>query len=330
MRVLELRPAATLIRMDFSIVIPTYERPGALAACLAGVAALETRYAVEVLVVNDGGAPPPPGVGARVSQRFPFTLLEQANAGPAAARNLGAAHARGRWLAFLDDDCVPRPDWLEQLAAALGPRTVVGGQVVNGLAANPYSTASQTLLHFLYAYYHAAGGHPAQIPFLTTNNLALAAETFRAVGGMDARLRLGEDRELCARLVRAGYVLRVAPRAVVAHYHVLNARTFWAQHVRYGRGAFAYRQRTEEGDAPRRPRSRPEPPAFYAAMLSWPWRGRAPMHRAGENPARGPHAVRIAALIAVTQLANAWGFFAAWRESRRAQPQSLKRRDAPV
>lgn len=316
--------------MDFSIVIPTYKRPAALAACLAGVAALETRYAVEVLVVNDGGAPPPPGVGTCVSQRFPFTLLEQANAGPAAARNLGAAHARGRWLAFLDDDCIPRPDWLEQLAAGLGPRTVVGGQVVNGLVANPYSTASQTLLHFLYAYYHAAGGHPAQIPFLTTNNLALAAGTFRAVGGMDAQLRQGEDRELCARLVRAGYVLCVAPRAVVAHYHMLNARTFWAQHARYGRGAFAYRRRTEEGAAPRRSGLRPEPPSFYAGMLSWPWRGHAAMGGSGENPARSLHAVRIAALIAVTQLANAWGFFVAWRESRRAQPQSMTHRDAAV
>ena len=72
----------------FSIVVPTYERPAQLAACLAALRALERPGgSIEIVVVNDGGTAlgpldaggPDPGLAIRV--------LDQPNAGPAAARN---------------------------------------------------------------------------------------------------------------------------------------------------------------------------------------------------------------------------------------------------
>jgi GT2 family glycosyltransferase len=43
--------------------------------------------------------------------------------GPGANRNSGARHARGEWLAFTDDDCLPEPQWLEAFVGALRPGT---------------------------------------------------------------------------------------------------------------------------------------------------------------------------------------------------------------
>ena len=52
---------------------------------------------------------------------------------------------------------------------------MIGGRTVNALPGNPYSTASQLLIDYLYSYYNADSG---QARFFTSNNLAVAAERF--------------------------------------------------------------------------------------------------------------------------------------------------------
>src|SRR3990172_7747823 len=89
--------------------------------------------------------------------RIDATCVRQRNAGPASARNTGAAQARGEFLAFTDDDCRPAPDWLRGLALRLtqSPDCVIGGRTTNALPDNPYSSASQLLIDYLYSYYNA-------------------------------------------------------------------------------------------------------------------------------------------------------------------------------
>ncbi len=95
----------------FSVVIPTYGRPRFLAQAVASVLA-QTVDNVECVVVDDGSRVPlipPDNPRVRLIRR-------DVNGGPAAARNTGVAHARGRYLAFLDDDDCFTP---ERLAVAL-------------------------------------------------------------------------------------------------------------------------------------------------------------------------------------------------------------------
>jgi len=275
--------------MEFSIVIPTYDRHDQISACLDSLKELDypgDRF--EVIVVDDGSpqALPPYKGPLRV------TLVRQEHAGPAAARNTGAAAARGQWLAFTDDDCRPAVDWLSRLYGRLAhvPGHMVGGLTLNALTENPYATASQLLVHYLYEYYNR---DPEHARFFTSNNLAVPAELFRRIGGFDARLTraAGEDRDLCERWREQGYGLSYEPAAVVYHAHDLTLRKFWRQHFQYGQAAFYFhRQRARRVEL--------EPPAFYLRPLRYPF---------SHGP--GIAGLRLAMLLGLSQVANAAGYY---------------------
>ncbi len=219
--------------MDFSIVVPTFQRPAPLRACVDALNRLHyPADSVEILIVNDGGnlpSPPP--------SRLPLRVLQQQNRGPGAARNLGARHAAGRWLAFTDDDCLPHPQWLTELAAALAEASDVlcGGHTRNELTENACSATSQLIVDAAYRYFNP---NPARGRFLASNNMAVWREPFLAAGGFDERFRIAsEDRELTARWAsRHGRIVWI-PTAIVGHAHHLNLSRFLRQHFRYGQGA---------------------------------------------------------------------------------------------
>jgi glycosyltransferase involved in cell wall biosynthesis len=224
----------------FSIIISTHNRPGPLAACLEACARLDfPRAEFEVVVVDDGGSAPLEALAASFRNRLNLVLISQAQAGPGPARNTGAAHARGRYLAFTDDDCAPAPGWLRALQAALagGPKRLVGGRVVNALPDNPYAAANQAILDLVYLHTHF-DNQPGR--FFTTNNMALPAEQFSAVGGFYEYI--AEDRDYCDRWLALGYELLYVPEAIVCHTQELDFGRFCRLHFEYGIGAFHYHQ----------------------------------------------------------------------------------------
>jgi len=142
---------------SISIVVPTYSHPGRLADCLRSLSGLDyPRDRLEVIVVADGGEAPLDTVLAPYRPDLALSLVRQANAGPAAARNTGAERARGEYLAFTDDDCLPEPGWLMEMAQVLSraPESMVGGTTVNA-APSLYSATSQLIVDVVYRHYNA-------------------------------------------------------------------------------------------------------------------------------------------------------------------------------
>lgn len=285
---------------SISVIIPTYDRAVQLDACLAALGRCTyPREALEVVVVDDGSPAPLDDVVAPHRHWLRITLERQPNAGPAAARNRGAAAARGSLLAFTDDDCVPDPEWLSVLArhAAARPGHMIGGRTVNLLTGNPFSTASQQLVSYLYEYGLRSAGTAPWTGFFASNNLSVPAADFRRIGGFDVDFPLaaGEDRDFCARWNEAGIPAHYAPDAVVRHRHRLGPASFWRQHWNYGRGAFHFhRARQRRGGGP----LRPEPLGFYIGMLRYPFRH--------ESAARG---ALHAKLLGIAQVANVLGYY---------------------
>ena len=277
--------------MQTAIVVPTYDRPEALTACLEALGRLEPAPD-EIVIVDDGGARPAAEVCARFAGRV--RCIRQANAGPAAARNAGVRATGADLVALTDDDCTPRPGWLGALVRAQdGVRgRMVGGRVENALSSNVYAAASQALCDYLYAAGDAEAGGAE---FFTTNNVAFDRATFEAIGGFDESFprAAGEDRDLGRRWRAAEGILVYAPEAVVDHAHGMDLRGFWRQQANYGRGARQLHARMAARIEGGRRFSRA---GFYAGLVAHPLRD------------GHPRPLARSALLALAQAATAWGY----------------------
>ncbi len=284
--------------VDFSIVVPTYDRPDGLKRCLHALANMEYPHtAFEVVVINDGGKATSEVLIGPFSGQLNLRCIHQENAGPASARNAGIAVARGHYIALTDDDCAPAKDWLTKLKVCFDrePNCAVAGRTDNGLTGNPYSTASQLLIDYLMSYYNRDG---AAKGFGTSNNLAFPRDALLEIGGFDESFPLSaaEDRELIDRWVGAGNDLVYTREAVVVHFHQMSFKGYTRQHSNYGRGAYRYHsiRATTARSAVKR-----EPASFYLDMLKHPF-------ERGFGLFGG---IRISLLIAWSQFANAYGYF---------------------
>jgi glycosyltransferase involved in cell wall biosynthesis len=277
----------------FSVVVPTYQRIEPLDRLLAALAAQHyPAPEFEVIVVDDGGGAPIQDIVRPYESALNLQLCAQTNSGPAAARNLGAFRARGRFLAFTDDDCAPEPGWLAALERAFvtSPEAAIGGALINGVDGNLYSEASELLVDYLYLHYS-----PTQIRggFFLANNMAVPREAFLAAGGFDASMRYGEDREFCHRWAAKGGAFRHAPEAVVRHHNVLHLFSFAALHYRYGGGTALFHDRLGRRGLPPATMS---PAGWYVGLVLHGMRRRG-----------GWRGVALAALLAMSQVCSMAG-----------------------
>jgi glycosyltransferase involved in cell wall biosynthesis len=272
-----------------SVIIPTYNRPSSLQICLESLFEQDAdSSSFEVIVVNDGGSDI-----THVIESFTFFTglrqILQTNAGPASARNHGARLASGTFLAFLDDDCTPRPDWISSIIRHAQKGTLIGGKVINRLDNNLFAETCQTLIDFLYL--HLAGSSDL---FFTSNNLIIASSDFQRIGGFDTGFRTsaGEDRELCIRAERRGLELIHIPEIRIGHSHDMDLMHYMKLHTKYGRATHTYRKALAK--LPHANRSAPS--GFYRGLLLYPFRANL----------RSPWIQT--ALLALSQVCTFWGY----------------------
>jgi mycofactocin glycosyltransferase len=251
------RPPAELAAADVTVLIPVRDRPGALDRCLA---ALGRQY--PVLVVDDGSVDP--AATARVAHRHGAGLMRRPVAGgPGPARDTGLAAISTDYVALLDSDCVPPPDWVGQLAAhfadplvgAVAPRIVSpAGPVSAGGAASSAGPAAATTRAASSAGRYAAargsldlGGSEARVvpmtkvSYVPTAALLLrrsALDSVAPVGPVfDPGLRYGEDVDLIWRLHDAGWRIRYEPAVKVPHDGPATWAGLVSRRFRYGTSA---------------------------------------------------------------------------------------------
>jgi GT2 family glycosyltransferase len=216
------------------VCVPTYRRPGPLAAALDVLTKLDEPAGGYEVVVVDDGSPREDGIAAVLeaaasASSVPVRWVSfDRNRGPAAARNEAFRLSTGAWLAYTDDDCRPSADWLvRMLECADGS----GADVVQGRTVPDPERA-----HLLSQPYARSISVTGLNDYFHTCNVLYRRSLFEEVGGFDESFRLAcDDTDLGWRAVAHGATVAFADDAVVAHDVVvrdfksdLRSRRRWA------------------------------------------------------------------------------------------------------
>ncbi len=217
--------------VDISIVISTIGRADLLAQVLY---ALERQTgSFETIVVCDGEDPGTRRVAADVHVPFPIHwIFCSENRGQAFARNLGVARAEGTLLAFLDDDTLPAPGWLEshiRQHKVFSSERVVLGRLIHVYSNPPHTNIERFLREAVSVAQKrleqllTTMDKNARREFWVGLNTSISRALFLAHGGFNTALRdVEEDAELASRLATPDVQFIYEPDALVYHHSTKN------------------------------------------------------------------------------------------------------------
>jgi glycosyltransferase involved in cell wall biosynthesis len=206
-----------------SVVIPAKNVAAYVGETIAS--ALAQGEVTEVIVVDDGSTDNTISI-VRAIRDPRLRLMTNDSAGVSAARNLGARHASGEWLLFLDADDRMRPGAVAALLAAArgAPRAVLVYGDYNTIDSEGRQIGRRDLLKGRRKPSGDVLTRLAAGNFIVNGGIALArAEAFRAIGGFDTSLRYCEDWHCWCRLAAIGE-FEFAPKLLL-DYRLHTANT---------------------------------------------------------------------------------------------------------
>lgn len=103
---------------DCSIIVPVYNAEKYLDKCLDSIESQKTQYKVQVIIVNDGSTDATDDILKRYYNKCDWFIIHQSNRGLSAARNVGIAHAQGKYLMFVDADDTLTDNSIENMLKA--------------------------------------------------------------------------------------------------------------------------------------------------------------------------------------------------------------------
>lgn len=221
--------------MRISVVVPVHNARATIGPCVAALAA-QIRPADVVYLVDNGSTD---GTYEWLQERARgeprLRVLRERKRGPSAARNAALRLVEDGIVAFTDADCVAEADWLERLATAYEDPAV--NAVAGGIAGrDPRTLVERYLAMTGFSLPDRALVVRRCTPFVgfPTANLSVRAGVAARLGGFDEQMFVGEDYDLCWRIVRDGGAIVYIPGARVAHIHRASLAAMLARLFAYG------------------------------------------------------------------------------------------------
>ena len=165
------------------VVIPTFRRPEALASCLKSLEK-QTMAPASIEVIDDS----------------------ETDYGPGVSRNIGWKRGSGRYVAFIDDDCLAEQNWIESLQRVFSENEI--GGIEGGITTTDENGEK---IDF---------NPPNRFRWnrFKTANLAVRRDVLEEIGGFDERYHMHrEDTDLAWRVIDAGFKMAWVPQCRVHH-----------------------------------------------------------------------------------------------------------------
>ncbi|MCD1293720.1 hypothetical protein CUJ83_01755 [Methanocella sp. CWC-04] len=214
---------------EVSIVIPA-GRTDIVNRCLDSLVKMDYKDFEAIVVVKQG-----------LKYSYPdgrVTVVEQDGRGVSNARNCGISKARGKIIAFTDDDCVVSRMWLGSLLKAFDDPEVGGA----GSIREAYN-AEEPLASMWDFSYLTMGSLSDKYMYLSrrdiylcTSSAAFRADIIKCIGGFDESLPSGEDYDLSRRVKESGFKLALVPEARIKHEHPATWEDMIRQQMWFARG----------------------------------------------------------------------------------------------
>lgn len=200
-----------------SVIIPVLNAASTLGDQLTALERQDADIEWELLLVDNGSHDESPEIireHVRQSPRIRALTCERTGAN--AARNTGAAQARGRHLLFCDADDVVDGSWVRELSAALDTHPAAGGRLDNETFPPGHMPRHPEGLPVTGKF----------LPRAIAANLGVRRSVWAEVGGFSEDYAYGStDTEFCWRVQLAGHDLVWAPDAIVAYRHRASLRS---------------------------------------------------------------------------------------------------------
>lgn len=223
--------------MNFSFVIPVYNRPDEIEELLESLTKQTYSKAFEIIIVEDGSSIPCEHIVEKYRSKLSITYYLKYNSGPGDSRNFGMQYAKGDYFIILDSDCILPPQYLMEVEQSLLERYVdCFGGPDNML---PSFTAIQKAINFTMTSVLTTGGVRGASEKLErfqprSFNMGISRKAFQASKGF-CNIHPGEDPDLSIRLWKLGMETKLIPSAFVYHKRRIDWEKFYIQVNKFGK-----------------------------------------------------------------------------------------------
>ncbi len=224
------------MQLEYSFIIPVYNRPDEVEELLASFKAMDTTIAYEIVIVEDGSTLSSKDVVNVYSTHLNISYFFKENTGPGASRNYGMQHAKGNYFIILDSDVILPSNYLNAVSKSLELNYVdcFGGPD----GAHDSFSDLQKAINFSMTSFITTGGIRGRKSAVgkfqpRSFNMGLSKAAFLASKGF-GRIHPGEDPDLSIRLWNLGFETKLIPEAVVYHKRRISWKKFYQQVRKFG------------------------------------------------------------------------------------------------
>lgn len=215
----------------FSIIIPVFNRPDEVTELLESLDN-QLHKEFEVIIIEDGSSITCEKELTHYASKLNIRYFYKENGGPSSARNFGAKKSFGKYLIFLDSDCITPPSFIEEIENELTekPCELFGGKDKS----HPSFTPLQKAIDYAMTSPLTTGGirgntKSADRFYPRTFNMGVLKAAFEKVNGFSEEMRFGEDIDFSYRIIESGFTSRLFPKAWVYHKRRNNFKSFFKQ-----------------------------------------------------------------------------------------------------